>query len=423
MRTSTLAIAFVVSTLTRQASGQTRVETGPNYFTRTNPSAGTSLPVLPMKLPPPTADGRIILNLNTPNQRELTIVPELQAGLTAFIAERGAPIAAIIVADAKSGSILAMAEGRSPESWGGTTHSALHAQFPAASLFKTVVTAAAFEIADFNDEKPVGLAGGCGNVEPTGRWLYDTIQGQSYMTMKRAFGLSCNSFYAKLAVNVLGLGLVRDFAQKFGYGAQPPADFHIDPGTIMSPSVATSSTYTVGRFAAGFGVVTTSVAHAASTMLAIANDGIKVPLKAFKDTPAPEQPLTEKMIEPETALQLRNIMKATIRGGTASFAFSRGKTRNLRSLVGGKTGTLMGRSPLGLTTLFTGMMPIDNPEIVVASIVILEDRWVIKAPSLAAEAFQLWSEIRTRDGKFTTARKDLPRKAIRKNHERGRDKT
>lgn len=213
MRTSTLAIAFVVSTLTRQASGQTRIETGPNYFTRTNASAGTSLPVLPMKLPPPTADGRIILNLNSPDQRELTIVPELQAGLTAFIAERGAPIAAVIVADAKSGSILAMAEGRSPESWGGTTHSALHAQFPAASLFKTVVTAAAFEIADFNDEKPLGLAGGCGNVEPTGRWLYDTIQGQSYMTMKRAFGLSCNSFYAKLAVNVLGLGLVRDFAQ------------------------------------------------------------------------------------------------------------------------------------------------------------------------------------------------------------------
>ena len=49
------------------------------------------------------------------------------------------------------------------------------------------------------------------------------------------------------------------------------------------------------------------------------------------------------------------------------------------------------------------MMPIENPEIVVASIVVLEDHWIIKAPSLAAEALSAWVELKEKNGVMTTA--------------------
>lgn len=366
-------------------------------------SGADALPVLPMKMPAPRPDGKIVLQMPGGAERETTINGELQNALAAFIADRGSPIAAIIMADAKTGDILAMVEGRSPEAWGGTTHTALHAKFPSASLFKTVVTSAAFEVADFDPEKPFGLTGGCGNVEPSGLWMNDQIVGQNYMNMRRAYGLSCNSFYAKMAVNQLGLGLVHDFARKFGYGQAPAADFKVDAGTLMGPAATTSSTYTVGRFAAGFGMVTTSAVHVANTMLAIANDGKKVPLRLFKDSPTVTPDPGDLMVEPDTARKIRKIMEATVRGGTASFAFNRGRPRRLREITGGKTGTLMGRHPVGLTTLFSGMMPLENPEVIVATIVVLEDHWIIKAPSLAAEALSTWVDIKERDGVMTTA--------------------
>lgn len=75
-----------------------------------------------------------------------TLDPELQNHLQAFIAERGAPIASVVVIDVVTGEVLAMAQGRSPEKWGSSSHTALYSRFPAASLFKTVVTTAALEM-------------------------------------------------------------------------------------------------------------------------------------------------------------------------------------------------------------------------------------------------------------------------------------
>ena len=398
MRNALAAFAFISLAIAAEAAPTAAF----SQTTTPYPPATNGLPLLPIKIPVARGDGKVVLALPG-GDRETTINGELQAILSAFIADRGSPIATVIVADAKNGNILAMVEGRSPESWGGTTHTALHSKFPAASLFKTVVTSAAFEVADFDPERQIGLMGGCGNVEPSGLWMNDHIVGQNHMTMRRAYGHSCNSFFAKMAVNTLGLGVITDFARRFGYGQQPLADFHVDPGSLMPPSAATSSTYTVGRFAAGFGMVSTSAVHVATTMLALANEGKRIPLRLFKDSPTADLETKNLMLDPETTHKIRKIMEATVRGGTASFAFNRGKPRRLRDITGGKTGTLMGRAPFGLTTLFSGMMPLEKPEVVVAAIVVLEDRWIIKAPSLAAEALSAWVELRDRDGKITTA--------------------
>jgi cell division protein FtsI/penicillin-binding protein 2 len=83
-------------------------------------------------------------------------------------------------------------------------------------------------------------------------------------------------------------------------------------------------------------------------------------------------------------------MESTVLAGTATNAFKRGRLKLLRNEVGGKTGTLTGSNPQGLTTLFAGMYPIENPEIAVTAIVLLENLWKFKASNLAAEGFMAY---------------------------------
>jgi cell division protein FtsI/penicillin-binding protein 2 len=235
------------------------------------------------------------------------------------------------------------------------------------------------------------LNGGCAHVRETGDWLKERVPtDRSRMSLRRAYGSSCNGFFAKIAVNHLGLGPIIEFAKRFGWEAGVPADFKIEKSPFMPPSAEASSTHTVGQFAAGFGYVGLSPVHAAWMMLTVANDGVPMPLKIFRDTPARRAGEAEgRIFSPETAARLKEILDASVRGGTATFAFKRGKYRKLRELVGGKTGTLTGSSPKGLTSWFAGVAPLQDPEIVVASVVMLGERWRIKAPNLAAEA--IWA--------------------------------
>lgn len=323
----------------------------------------------------------------------LTIVPEIQEQLDVYIRDHGNPIAAVVLIDVKTGGILAMSQGRDPKEWGATTHSALHTGFPTASLFKTIVAAAGFEIADLEANAPIGLTGGCADVAPQGSWMR---QGDgrytSNMTLHRAYGHSCNGFFAKIAVNQIGLGSIAAIAKRFGWDGQSiPADFSVPISPIRYPNPTTSSVHTVGRFAAGFGYVGISAVHAAWQFLALANDGRARPVRLFKNLA--QVPVDgEALVSPETAREVRGLMDATVLGGTASFAFRNSKYRKLRHLAGGKTGTLTGHSPKGLTTWFAGMMPLQDPQVVVATVVILEDLWRFKASNLGAEAFSAYAD-------------------------------
>lgn len=355
------------------------------------------LPVVPMQLPEADGDGVIRLLDGLGKPQATTLVPELQRALTTYLVDAHAPIAAIVVADVKTGSILAMAQGRSPQEWGAKGHSALHTGFPAASLFKTIVTTAAFEMTELDAVEPMGLTGGCAHVRESGEWLTEREPNRrDRMSLRRAFGSSCNGFYAKIAVNNLGLGIIIDFARRYGWETGVPADFAQDKSPFFPPAPGTSSTSTVGRFAAGFGRVGISAAHAAHVMLTIANDGVSKPLRLFRDSPLPSSepttPTTPRIFSERTAHALREILDASVKGGTASFAFRRGKYRKLYEFVGGKTGTLTGTAPKGLTSWFAGLAPVNAPEVVVASVVMLEDRWHIKAPNLAAEGLYTYFE-------------------------------
>ena len=362
--------------------------------TVTTPPTASTLPSVPMQVPEPKPDHVIYFPGRGGVPRATTLIPELQNHLTDFLAENRQPIAAVVVADPRTGAILAMAQGRSPDQWGGKTHTALHPSFPAASVFKTVVTAAAFELADVDYNTDFGLLGGCSHVRESGDWLTDQAKGeQNRMNLRHAFGKSCNGFFAKIGVNQLGIGMISSFARKLGWSeGGVPTDFRLDRSPFFPPAPQNSSTHTVGRFAAGFGVVGLSAAHAAFLMMSIANEGLAMPLRLFRDSVPPPESKRVRLFSKETASKLSAVLDASVKGGTAAFAFRRGKYRKLQDIVGGKTGTLTGNAPRGITTWFAGMAPIDHPEVVVASVVVLDDHWRIKGPNLAAEGFWAYFE-------------------------------
>jgi cell division protein FtsI/penicillin-binding protein 2 len=321
-----------------------------------------------------------------------TLDPELQNHLQAFIAERGAPIASVVVIDVVTGEVLAMAQGRSPEKWGSSSHTALYSRFPAASLFKTVVTTAALEMTPTGPDQPFGLPGGCGSqdITPTGTWMND--EGGGSMSLRRAFGKSCNGFFAKLAINQLGIGAITRYAKLFGWESQLPADVVVETSKMMPPPAANSTTHTVGRFAAGFGHVGISPMHGAWMATLIANGGVPKPIKLLRQPGEDSTQNGTPIYSAQTGKRLMDMMRSTIHGGTASQTFGRGRYRSIAHEVGGKTGTLTGRTPAGLTSLFIGLYPVSAPRIAVSSVVVLEDRYYFKAPQLAAEAIITWKQ-------------------------------
>jgi cell division protein FtsI/penicillin-binding protein 2 len=324
-----------------------------------------------------------------------TLDPELQIKLQGFIAEKGAPISAAVVSEISTGKILAMVQGRDPTKWEATSHSALHSKFPAASLFKTIVAAAAMEMTPTGIDQKFGLSGGCGgqDILPKGDWINDDRG--SGMSLRKAFGHSCNSFFAKLAINQLGLGTITYFAKIFGWEQQLPADFDVAPSKMLPPGASHSTTHTVGRFAAGFGHVGISPVHANWIALAVGNKGRSRDLRLFSEKLDESLLPTEghQLVSADTASRLLDVMRATVSDGTATNVFNRGRYRYVASETAGKTGTLRGRSPVGLTTLFFGVYPLSNPQIAVSTVVVLEDYYAFKAAQLAAEAIVSWRDL------------------------------
>ena len=113
----------------------------------------------------------------------------------------------------------------------------------------------------------------------------------------------------------------------------------------MPPAPASSSTHAVGSFAAGFGKVGLSAVHAAHLMMTVAHRGHPMPLRLFKDTPVSDPKQTPPIYSATTGERLNTLLDSAVKGGTASYAFRRGKYKKLRNFVGGKTGTLTGTSP------------------------------------------------------------------------------
>lgn len=299
-----------------------------------------------------------------------TLDPDLQEFVSRTVSQANANHVAIVALNPQTGAILAIA-GRS-SSIPGIEY---HADFPAASLFKVVTAAAAVEEAGIAPDSLVAFRGGTYTLN---EWNYlpKPSADRRTMSVAEAMGRSCNPVFGHLGIKYLNGSILARYAARFGFNRS--LDFEV-PMSSSSAQIPTEDLYGLSRTSAGFGDVRISPVHAAALAAGVANGGLLprpylIERVADVDGVTLEQTRPEalqRIVQPETARSLLEMMRYTTTVGTSRREFMRGGRPALGHIeVAGKTGTLSGSNPRGLHNWFIGTAPINNPQLAVAVITV-----------------------------------------------------
>ena len=308
----------------------------------------------------------------TPNNNVVfySLEPHLQQFVQTTIRRAAAPHAAIVVMNPSTGAILAMA-GKSKS----VKNIEYHAQFPAASLFKIVTAAAAIEESGISKDTRIAFRGGTYTLN---KWNYlpNPRKDRRLMPVGEAMGRSCNPVFGHIALKHLDGSILARYAHRFGFNQTLGLE---SPLARSQAHIPHSSKYKLSRTAAGFGDVTISPVHAAALVSGIANGGL-LPRPYFVDRIATADGATivktqpeflQRIVQPQTAESLLDMMHYTTTVGTSRKAFMRGKKPVLGDIdVAAKTGTLRGKNPKGLNNWFVATAPISNPQVAIAVITV-----------------------------------------------------
>jgi cell division protein FtsI/penicillin-binding protein 2 len=306
------------------------------------------------------------------------------------VARHALPQAAVVMMEPSTGKILAYAS-RSQD--GSTKDLNADAFAPSASVFKVVTGSALVQIANVSPDLKVCYSGGEQKI--TAADLKDDPKKDSWCaTLAQAMGRSINTVFARLASRKLNGPDLHAIASQLGYGAPIPFDVPVTVSKIELPT----DTLGFARTAAGFWNTTLSPLHGALLASTVGNGGVMMRPYLVTDvvdgnnmvykTNAPVQ--LRKAIEPATAAAVEKMMTETVSQGTSYKAFhdAKGKAFLPGIEVAGKTGTLNNPQPVKLYTWFVGYAPTKNPKIAIATLVVNDPVWKVKANVVAREALQ-----------------------------------
>jgi cell division protein FtsI/penicillin-binding protein 2 len=323
------------------------------------------------------AKGRILLRRG--GQWTLTTLDaRLHDELNQLLKSYQTPYAAVVALEPATGRILAMAEHAeaAPQLKGLT----LRALFPAASIFK-IVTAAALLDAGVKPEDEACFHGGKRRVSE--RMLEDSPRDRQCASLAEALARSTNGVFVKLVHQHLSAAALRSWVKAFRFN-EPLAI-----GIPLEPSLAAIPDDSLGLAAAGagFGDVFLSPLHGALLASVAANRGAWRSPVLWEDTRASTEP-SPRVVSPEVAAQLTEMMEGTVLSGTARRVF-RKRGFQVKGAVG-KTGSLADRNPFRDYSWFVGFAPKDDPQVAVAAVVVNDARWRIRATFVGREAMRLY---------------------------------
>ena len=328
------------------------------------------------------------------------INPALQSKLIKYLKRKKNPIAAIVLVEISSGKIVAIVEGLAQKTWYPKTHTALYNGFPAASIFKIITTIAALEDYSFLAKSKFYLSTNCQKINPRGTWLAPPRRKgkKKQISFALAFASSCNSLYAKIGMNHIGLKSIGLWAQRLGWQKKLGTDFKLASSNYDLPKASRSDLASAGRVFSGFGKVYLSPAHGAWLALLVGNLGETKALRLFRKHGTKLHP-PKRIFSQQTARELLYMMHKTVRNGTSAQAFSARRYKKIKNLAGGKTGTLSLKTPKGQASWFIGVYPYKKPQVALAALVVNKKIWHIKGSHLAAETFYLWEKLGRRSSK------------------------
>jgi penicillin-binding protein A len=324
-------------------------------------------------------DGAYVAKSADGKQVRFTIDPHLQGSMEKLLRMYKPQGAAVVAIDPKTGKILAMAE----EGEGKATKPL----YPAASVFK-IITGAALLEKGVNPDAETCYHGGMHGIVK--KLLEDKPRvDRRCLSLGMALAKSANVVFAKMAVKHLDGDDLRKEAERFLFNRPI-----WDPGVEQSVANIPDGKLELAKSAAGFGQVKLSPLHAALIAAAVGNSGVAVEPTIVEEIGGEAVPASEstRLLQPETAAALRDMMKYTVTEGTATSSFrERGRSVLGDIEVAGKTGSLSNHQrPYMDYSWFVGFAPAGDPKIAVAVVIVNGLKWRIHAPYVAREALRAY---------------------------------
>ncbi len=311
----------------------------------------------------------------------LTLDPNLQyeaeKALAAAVAKTSAKTGSIVVLNPYTGDILAMAnypaydpngaQNGQKETPGSRSNLAVATPFEPGSVFKVVTLAAALETTNLTPDSIINC--GNGTIKLFGRVIHDHNR-YSSLSMADVLANSSNIGAINIGLKV-GEKNLYQYVRKFGFGQKTGIELPGESAGMLRRLSQWEAT-SIGSVAMGHEVGATSVQLALAGAI-IANGGMRVKPRLIlarqrpggvEERTVPEKP--ERVIRPETAIKMRQMMEGVVLHGTGKQAILRGYTS------GGKTGSaqIYDFKAKAYThhynASFLGFAPVSNPQIVIA---------------------------------------------------------
>ena len=299
-------------------------------------------------------------------------------------------VGGVVALDPKTGAILAVASTPSYDPNTLSSHSpsairsasqalgaqspdprnnqALTENYPPGSIFKIIDTAAALNKGMQPDDvvPAPDLYKLPGTQTTLSNYNGESCTSTGKDTLLHSFTISCNTTFAKLAVDEIGETSLRDMAKKFGVtGESFTMPLTVAPsslGDIIDKAALAQS-------AIGQRDVRFTTMQAAMLSATVANGGQLMKPYMVKETQAPDlsvldttspEKFGDPAISKSQADDLKDMMVSVVQNGS-------GKAAKVSGIdVAGKTGTAQVAEGIPDHTWFTGFAPADDPKIAVA---------------------------------------------------------
>ncbi|MCF0223690.1 MAG: penicillin-binding protein [Fibrobacter sp.] len=226
--------------------------------------------------------------------------------------------------------------------------------FPAASIAKTVTLAAALESNQYNLESPIPAQGKSTHLYRSQLRVKEPYVGPT-LTLREVYAHSANPSMA-IVGHKLGAKKLKETAHNLGYN-MVHYGFNNDPLNYAPPDTG----YALYEVASGFtdSVRLSPLVAAAQVRSIITKKPLEIPWGENMDGFAPDKPYASGLdhFKDQTYREIKDAMIATATIGSARKRITRKNMarKSLENLtIGGKTGTLDGKSPQGRYEWFAG---------------------------------------------------------------------
>jgi cell division protein FtsI (penicillin-binding protein 3) len=315
---------------------------------------------------PPRAGTPLTLTID--ERLQFVAEREIATAVTAHAAISGS----VVVMNPQNGEILAMAsyppydpnEPPQPGENRARQNHALSVPFEPGSVFKVITLSAALETTSLRPESPIDCHGGV--LRLPGRIIHDSHTGMGVVPMATVLAKSSNIGAIEVGMRV---GQVRmyDYVRKFGFGQKTGIELPAESGGKLR-KLGQWGTTSLASVSMGqeVSVTTVQLARAASV---IANGGllVKPHLILKKGSQIVPLPAPVRIVKPETAITMRQMMEGVVLPGGTGYPRARLEGYS----VGGKTGSAQIYDVASrhythtYNGSFMGFAPLTNPAIVV----------------------------------------------------------